>query len=48
MSEIIYVPGNNEIKPLGFRTGNRNIVLEIATRQRTRAKQGFFTYRRYL
>ena len=39
MPEVIYVPGDDEIKPLGFRTGNRNIVLEIIPRQRSSAKQ---------
>ena len=48
MPEVVGIPGDDEIKPLRFRTGNRNIVLEIASRQRSSAKQGFFAYRRYL
>ncbi len=48
MPEVGGVPGDNEVEPFHIRAGYRDIVLEIASRQRTRAKQGFFAYRRYL
>ena len=44
MPEVVDVPGDDEIKPLRFRTGNRNVVLEIASWQFTGAQQGHFVY----